>query len=539
MKKKSRERTIAIIVILAIAVAGFVGYGKYTESKEAADAVSNIREVAYTVVKDDIKKSITGSGSLEPSDVRTVSSEVEGTIATIFVEEGQMVSEDEILAIYDIDSDDEDQQYDIDMAEYNLTVAKNDLSDLYDTYGEMQIYADREGTISYLVETGDSVSRNGTLARLNEVNVIKAQSYFTAAQIENIHVGDKASVFLSDYLITLEGKVTSTDSTPVATGSGAVGYEVEVEIEYSGVLSEGSPVRITVENYSGTYVSPYEGASIENDVDEITSPYDGEVDKIYFESGDYVEKGDLLAVISSDDILEEIAKQELTVEAKRLALEELNEDDTTAESPITGTVLTVYVNEDGYVEKGDSLFMVADLDVMEIIIDVDELDILSIEKGQNVTIECDVFEDETFSGTVDSISLSGSSSGGVTTYEVTILVDDRKDMMAGMNVDAEIIIKENTDTLIVPVEAIEKAGNKYVVQMKDEEGNLTPQVVEVGIANESYVEIVSGLSEGDLVYYYEISSSDSESTNIMMPGMGQMMDGGERPERPGNGGGER
>lgn len=538
MKKKNRKRTIVIVVITAIALVGFWVYNKSIESKNASEETSNIIEVEYTVAKGDIKKSITGSGSLEPSDVRTVSSEVEGTIKTIYVEEGQAVTEDEILAIYDIESDDEDQQLNIELAEYNLAVAKSDLNDLYETYGELNVYAERDGTVSFLVEEGDSVSRNGTLARLNEVNLIKVQSYFTASQIENIQIGDSAAVFLSDYLITLEGKVVSKDSTPVATGSGSVGYEVEVEIEYNGAISEGSPVRITVENYKGTYISPYEGTAVENDIDEIESPYDGEVSKLYYESGDYVNKGDLLAVVSSSDILEEIAKQELTVEQKRLALEELNEEDSTAESPIDGTVLTVFVDEDGYVEKGDSLFKVADLDIMEIIIDVDELDILNIEKGQNVTIECDVFEDETFSGTVDSISLSGTSSNGVTTYEVSILVDDRKDMMAGMNVDAEILIEESSDVLIIPIEAVSKVGQKYIVQTKDEDGNQVPVAVEVGITNEKYVEILSGLSEGDTIYYTEILSTDDDTQTMGMPGMGGMT-GGERPSGGGPDGGGR
>ena len=536
MKKKNRKMIIAIIVVIVLVVGGFFGYSKYTESKNASEETSNIIEVEYTVEKGDIKKSITGSSSLQPSDVRTVSSEVDGTIETIYVEEGQMVSEDELLAIYEIDSDDEDQQYDIDLAEYNLSVAKNDLSDLYETYNELKVYASRSGTISYMVEEGDEVDEGDDFAELNEVNVIKVQSYFTATQIENINIGDSASVFLSDYLITLEGKVTSTDSTPVATGAGSVGYEVEVEIEYDGALSEGSAVRITVENYTGTYTAPYEGSAVENDVDDLESPYDGEINKLYFESGDYVNKGDLLAVITSGDILEEIEKQKLTVESKRLDLEELNEDDSTAESPIDGTVLTVFVDEDGYVESGDELFKVANLDEMEIIIEVDELDIMNIEKGQNVIIECDVFEDETFTGTVDSISLSGSYSNGVTTYDVTVMVDDRKDMMSGMNVDAEILIEESSDTLMIPVEAVKKISSKYVVMVKDDEGNLSPQQIEVGIVNESYVEVVSGLLEGDTIYYNEIVSEDGEDAGIMMPGM--MMDGGDRPERPSDGGGK-
>jgi HlyD family secretion protein len=327
--------------------------------------------------------------------------------------------------------------------------------------------------------------------------------------------------------------VTSVNQTPEATGGGSVGYLAEVEIEYEGALPEGSPVKITAENLNGTFISPYSGTAVSNGMEIIYTPYGGEIDKLYFNGGDYVSKGDLLAVISSDEILKEIEKQKLTVEQKRLALEELNDEDSTVTSPIYGTILTVFVDEEGYVEKGDNLFKVANLDEMELIIDVDELDILNISKGQNVTVECDVFEGEIFNGKVDKISLSGSSQSGVTTYEVSVLIDDRKEMMSGMNVDAEILIEESSDTLVVPVAAMKKMGNKYIVMTKDAEGNLVPTAVEVGITNESYVEIVSGLSEGDSIYYSKITSDESDS-QMKIPGMGVM--NGDRKPAGDNGG---
>jgi len=86
------------------------------------------------------------------------------------------------------------------------------------------------------------------------------------------------------------------------------------------------------------------------------------------------------------------------------------------------------------------------------------------------------------------------------------------------------------------VEAVKKISSKYVVMVKDDEGNLSPQQIEVGIVNESYVEVLSGLLEGDTIYYNEIVSEDGEDAGIMMPGM--MMDGGDRPERPSDGGGK-
>lgn len=518
--KKSKKRIVIIIVVVTVIVVAAFGYNNVMKSKTEGEVTSNIKEIEYQVKKDEIKKSITGSSSLEPSDVRIVSSEVEGSIDGIYVEEGQVVMEDEMLAIYEIESDDESQQLAIDLAEYNLAVSESNLYDLYETAGELKIYAEYDGTVSFDVEEGDEVGKNSKIAELSEVNRIKVQSYFTNTQIENISIGDQASVFLSDYLITLDGKVTAVNKTPAATGGGSVGYLTEVEIEYQGALSEGSPVKITIENTKGTFTSPYSGTAVSNDLRQVYSPYNGEIDKLYFNNGEYVSKGDLIAVVASSDLIKEIEQQELTVVQKKLNLDELNEEDSIVTSPINGTVLSVYVDEQGYVEKGNQLFQIANLDNMELVISVDELDILNISKGQNVIVECDVFDGEIFKGVVNKISLSGNSQNGVTTYEVGVLIEDRKEMMAGMNVDAEIVIEEKSQTLVVPVAAIKKAGNKYVVTIKDEEGNLTPVMVEVGITNEKYVEIVSGLSEGDMIYYNEAISAEIDFNNMKIPGMG-------------------
>jgi HlyD family secretion protein len=518
--KKSKKRIVIIIVVVTVIVVAAFGYNNVMKSKTEGEATSNIKEIEYEVKKDEIKKSITGSSSLEPSDVRIVSSEVEGSIDGIYVEEGQVVMEDEILAIYEIESDDESQQLEIDLAEYNLAVSESNLYDLYETAGELKIYAEYDGTVSFDVEEGDEVGKNSKIAELSEVNLIKVQSYFTNTQIENISNGDQASVFLSDYLITLDGKVTAVNKTPAATGGGSVGYLTEVEIEYQGALSEGSPVKITIENAKGTFTSPYSGTAVSNDLRQVYSPYNGEIDKLYYNSGDYVSKGDLIAVVASSDLIKEIEQTELIVVQKKLALDELNEEDSIVTSPIGGTILSVYVDEQGYVEKGNQLFQVANLDNMEIVISVDELDILNITKGQSVIVQCDVFEGEVFSGIVNKISLSGNSQNGVTTYKVGVLIEDRKEMMAGMNVDAEIIIEEKSQTLVVPVAAIKRMGNKYVVMTKDEEGNLTSVKVEVGITNDKNVEVVAGLSEGDLIYYNEAISTENDFDSMKIPGMG-------------------
>jgi HlyD family secretion protein len=513
-----RKKVIAIIVFIVIIIVASFFYQKINAEKNALLNKSSTQQ-EYVVNFGSIKKTITGSGSIQPADLRTVSSDREGTISKVYVEEGQLVIADEILSMFQLESDDASEKLEIETAEYNLSKAQRSLNELYKTLDSLKIYAEESGTLKIYIEEGEEVSTNTKIADITEINKIKVRSYFTKSQIEDISIGDKVDAFFPDYIITLEGVITSLDKTPIALGSGSIGYMVEAEISYNGALTEGTKAKITVTNNKGIYVSPFTGESLNNNTESVYSKYAAVVETIYVDSGQYVNKGDLIAVLSSEELAYDISQQEIQVQQKKLDLIKLNEDDDAITSPISGTVLTVLVNEQGYVEKGTQLFKIADLDKMEVKIDIDELDIMNISKGQEVTITSDVFENEFFSGKVKSISLSGSNSSGVTTYEVTVSLDDRKNLMSGMNVDVEIMISQNENTLVIPIEAVSKIGGKYVVMVKDEEGNIIASEIEVGIITDSNIEVIGGLSQGNSIYYTVTEGATTANINggIMMP----------------------
>ena len=84
--------------------------------------------------------------------------------------------------------------------------------------------------------------------------------------------------------------------------------------------------------------------------------------------------------------------------------------------------------------------VIYDLSYLEMTLDVDELDILDIAVGQKAEITADAISDRTFEGVVTSISSAGTTSGGTTTYPVTIRIDDTGSLMPGMNATAALDI---------------------------------------------------------------------------------------------------
>ena len=153
---------------------------------------------------------------------------------------------------------------------------------------------------------------------------------------------------------------------------------------------------------------------------------------------------------------------------------------------------------------------------MTVSVSIDETDILSLSVGQKVDVTVTSISDETFEGQITEIDRTGTSSNGVTTYTASIQIEKAEGMLAGMSASANISITSVENALLIPVDALNKTSSTaYVYTTYDEEndtfGGMTE--VEYGISNSNYVEIKSGLKEGDTVYYKEKTTN-----NFQMPG---------------------
>ena len=190
-------------------------------------------------------------------------------------------------------------------------------------------------------------------------------------------------------------------------------------------------------------------------------------------------------------------------------------------------------------------FTVSPDETMNLSISVDELDILSIAEGQSADITFDALENQTFTGTVTSISGTASVNGGVAKYTVEIEMEKDDNMRIGMNASATIKVEDAEDILLIPSAALQERGDStFVYTGQSEDGTLTDEVeVKTGLSDGSNVEITSGLSEGDTVYYTR-TISDSQSGDMQgfggfgdgqMPSMPSDMQGG--PSGGGQGGG--
>lgn len=163
-----------------------------------------------------------------------------------------------------------------------------------------------------------------------------------------------------------------------------------------------------------------------------------------------------------------------------------------------------------------SAFSMASGDEMMLSVNVDEMDISSIETGQKATITFDAIEDKEYEGKITNIDKNGTTSSGTTKYPVEITVTKEDAMMAGMNASVTITTSEVSDALLIPAIAVTEEGNtSYVYTKKDDKtGKLSGKTkVQTGDTDGNNIVITSGLSAGDTVYYSMAASSSSNDNS--------------------------
>ena len=232
----------------------------------------------------------------------------------------------------------------------------------------------------------------------------------------------------------------------------------------------------------------------------------------------------------------------------------------TITSPINGVVINKAVEEGQTVAAGfetPTLFTIAaDLTKMQIIADVDEADIGSVQDGQRVSFTVDAYPNDVFEGKVEQIRLgessdsstsssSSSSSSTVVTYEVVISADN-PDLKLKPRLTANVYIytMERNDVLSIPNKALRFIADASMLEplgltvenptMQAPEGKrlvwveegtqLKPKAITVGSSNNNVTEVVDGLQEGEIVAVDlsaevpEITPAAGQERSPFMPG---------------------
>ncbi|MAT99213.1 MAG: hypothetical protein CL608_18890 [Anaerolineaceae bacterium] len=222
-----------------------------------------------------------------------------------------------------------------------------------------------------------------------------------------------------------------------------------------------------------------------------------------------------------DRLLEPASENEIAVMEAQVAAAQTNLDlaelrlvQSQIVAPIAGTVANVLINEGEIASPGAPAITVVNEEAFHITVSVDEIDIDEIALGQEVEVSVDALPDTAVSGTITEIAPTSATSGGVVTYLVTINIDSAQSdaLRPGMSASASIVVDEVADVLIVPNWAIRlnRETGEAFVNLLQADDTIEEVVVETGLRNEQFSEVLAGLSAGDTV----VLTNDREGFNL-------------------------
>jgi HlyD family secretion protein len=265
-------------------------------------------------------------------------------------------------------------------------------------------------------------------------------------------------------------------------------------------------------------------------------PSSGKVAEVCASAGQSVKKGDVLFKLDATTLNNSIAQKENDIQLAEKSLKDKEDilSKSTITTPISGVVTALDVKNGG-----------TDTSKMQVTLAVDELDINKVQIGQTATVKIDDIEGKNFTGTVESIAQSGTTTNNVTTYDVVVTINNPEGVKIGMNANVTIAVTSKSNVLTVPVEAItEKDGKNYVMvqdkQSSTSTGKGAPNnvtagkfvEVKTGLKNKTLVEITSGVTEGQVVMT-QLSESTSTSTKSSKSSQSGGMQGGGMGGPPG------
>ena len=539
MKKKNsnilKKIKIKYIVIALIVIAlAYILWSCFNSgNQQAAVGMTQGMDNVVDVVRRDINSEVSSTGVIEAKDTYNITALVSGEVIEANFEVGDKVEKDQILYKIDVSS----AKSELDNANNSLNRANKSLEDVNKDYGSISnkysgrtYKSNRSGYIKEVsILAGDKVSTGTKLAAVYNDTTMKLNIPFLNTEAVQIQVGSPATIILSDTNEELSASVASVSSRDEVLDGGRLVRYVSLQAENPGGLTTDTSAFVKV----GDFTSAAEAKFAPLTDTEITAdlPSTVDVEKVLVNLGDYVKEGTPIFTITSESYEKMLRSYEDNVdnakervENAQLKLESANEsiDKYTISSPIEGQVITKNYkvgdkigSNSGKDNASTTLASIYDMNEYTFKMSVDEVDISKIKVGQEVRVESEAFKDKTYTGTVSNISLESTNNNGVSTYPVTVKLNEKGELLPGMNVQAYILLGTSKNALCIPSAALMRGNQVYI---QDESVTTTDGIVPIGfravdvktgLANANYVEILSGLSEGDKVYV-ENTSSDTD-----------------------------
>lgn len=559
MKKRLVWVLIAVVAVVAVAFL----YAGYRRRAALRSVLSQLEQSVFTAVTErrDLEVIVSGKGNIQPDRKKTVTPGVSGKVLRVAAEEGQLVAAGDLLVMLSSDSvryQAEQSCLDLDQAnqalksltgpsgvkarsEVEVRQAETNLAGMEDKIAALTATSPIDGQLWALeVNEGDPVKAGQILATVAHVKSLKVSVRIKQVDVSKVKTERPVSVFPGGDLLPQQGTLTFVGKEGIPGSKGTeFPAEITVEEPHEGLLP-GMTVTVTYNAPDGTFLS-WSGTAEPKDKREVRAGADGTVEGIFVSKGTEVTTGQEIMCMSNPSLFVsydqavnalESARQSLNscdgqIEQQRLkvaqaALNLREKEEILAKlavrSPIPGKVISISVSPGDDVSPNQTVAEVSCVDPLIVSIPVDELDIASVAPGQEARVEVDAFPGHAFMGQVQKVAQEGQVKQGITNYAVTVALSgsfgarsattgsgssesgapDISRLRFGMSATVTVAVAKRENVLSIPVEAVRwDKGQAYVNRI--EEGEAVQKKIKVGVQNDMYAEVMSGLEEGDAV----------------------------------------
>ena len=513
--KTHKKRCIAVVAAAAVLVAVIV-------PRKSRSASADLAYTQEKLGRRDIVNVYDGSGTINAADSYTVKSLVTGTVLTADFELGDTIQKGDVL--YVIDSS--DVEGDLESAQLSVSQAQRSYDDAADA---RNVRTKIGGEVSsFAVAAGDAVQAGQTVATVRDTSVMLLAVDFPAAEAQSFAVGQAAQVMPDTTFEVLNGTIRSVSGADPSGDASLMTCTVTIAVPNAGSLTTAQAAVAQVNGVSSLNSAHFAYQREET----VVAAASGTVSELCVREGSTVRQNDVLLRITGKDLDKQAqnAADNLRSAELRMSSAERNISHYTIDAPISGTIVDKKVKAGDKLSANDTamqnLCTIYDMSYLEMKLNVDELKIRSLKVGQEVDITADAVPGETYKGVISSILVAGTTANGSTSYPVTVRIDDMGELLPGMNATAKITTASVKNVLALPNAALVRGSYVLVTRDSPSAANAETSMtapdgyvyvkVTTGISDDDYIEVKSGLQEGDTIAYDNSSVSATDFYSNMM-----------------------
>lgn len=507
VKRKYIWGSLILLLILVIIARALGGKSKPQYSQ------------SYTVISQDVSRTVLATGTVTSQSDLDLSFKNSGVVAKLNINVGDAVRRGQILASLD----ESDASASISQAQASVLSAKANYSKVLSGASSAQIQVDQTAVDAAQVALDNAKSTYDLTVKQQQTLVANALS----ALLNTGLAANPATTNISTVTIGVSGTYIGSQQgayvIQLGVSGGGYTYHISGLETYDGVVTRGVAIPL---GSKGLFITISSTGTINgNDTWTISVPN--------MQTSGYVAANNAYqAALQTQS--QSVASAKGAVDAARAALSQaqaqLNLETTparqedvdaalaqvkTAEAqlqsaqsqynnnliiaPIDGTITAVNVKLGETASSAKPAILMLDPNSLHVESDISESSIAEVRVGQNIDMTLDAFgPDQHFSGQVLSIDPASTVVSGVIDYRVVSSIKNDPQIKPGMTANLVIMIQKETNVLAVPNRLIRTSGGRSTVNVL-RNGHVQTINVSAGLVGDTYTEITSGLSAGDVV----------------------------------------